>query len=149
MTFCSSLPRAQRVRAQHPPPGGTEGTTGADQNTAEEKNEAVNPAAAGQDIYAEFDALVGKGGKYADAYARKMQSGFDKRYKEFKATEEREQRLSRFRDTVAGDYAGVNPDDIDALEEAYLKTSAALHSARSKPGNRQKSSPTTTICPAN
>lgn len=105
-----------------PDAGGTESTTGADQNTAEEeKNEAVSPAAAGQDVYAEFDALVGKGGKYADAYAKKMQSGFDKRYKAFKAAEEREQRLSRFRDTVAGDYAGVDPDDIDALEEAYLK----------------------------
>lgn len=105
-----------------PAAGGTESTTGADRNTAEkQENEAVNPAAAGQDVYAEFDALVGEGGKYAGAYARKMQSGFDKRYKEFKATEEREQRLSRFRDTVAGDYAGVNPDDIDALEEAYLK----------------------------
>lgn len=105
-----------------PAAGGTEGTTGADQNTAEkQENEAVSPAAAGQDVYAEFDALVGKGGKYADAYAKKLQSSFDKRYKEFKAAEDKALRLSQFRDTVAGDYAGVNPDDIDALEEAYLK----------------------------
>ena len=87
-----------------------EGTTG-----------VSTPAAAGQDLNAEFDALVGKGGKYADAFNRKMQAGFDKRYKEFKETEEKAERLAHFRDTVAGDYDGVNPDDIDALEEAYLK----------------------------
>lgn len=85
-----------------------EGTTG-----------ASTPAAAGQDIDAEFEALVAKGGKYADAFARKAQASFDQRYKGFKATEKKAARLERFAQTVAGDYK-VDAADVDALEDAYL-----------------------------
>lgn len=87
-----------------------EGTTG-----------ATNTAVAEQvDVDAEFDALVAKGGKYADAFNRKAQANFNGRYKEFKQTEERANALQRFVDTIAGDYADVDKNDLDALEKAYL-----------------------------
>ena len=86
-----------------------EGTTG-----------ASTPAAAGQDIDAEFEQLTAKGGKYADAFNKKVQRGFNERYKGFSETKEKAARLERFRDTIAADYKGVDANDIDALEDAYL-----------------------------
>lgn len=86
-----------------------EGTTG-----------ASTSAAAGQDIDAEFEQLTAKGGKYADAFNKKVQRGFNERYKGFSETKEKAARLERFRDTIAADYKGVDANDIDALEDAYL-----------------------------
>lgn len=86
-----------------------EGTTG-----------ATETAAAGQDIYAEFEQLTAKGGKYADAFNKKVQRGFNERYKGISETKEKAARLERFRDTIAADYKGVDANDIDALEDAYL-----------------------------
>ena len=89
---------------------GTEGTTG--ENTA---------AAAGQeDVFSEFEALTAKDGKYAEAFQKKLQQSFNKRYAEFKETEGKAERLEKFKNAVASDYADVDANDIDALEKAYL-----------------------------
>ena len=105
-----------------------EGQAGADTPLCE-RTAATDSADAGRNADAEFEALVGKGGKYAEAFAKRAQASFNKRYAGFKATEEKAQRLERFKNAVASDYSDVDANDLDALEKAYL-TDAKRFSAR-------------------
>lgn len=87
-----------------------EGTTGADTSPAAGETE---------DIEGDFAKLIGKGGKYADAYQKQMQKSFNKRYAPLKEAEARAQRLDGFAQTVAMRYPNVDATDIDALEDAF------------------------------
>ena len=85
--------------------------TGADTSPAAEETE---------DLEGDFAKMVGKGGKYADAYQKQMQKSFNKRYAPLKEAEARAQRLDAFAKTIAMRYPGVDASDPDALEEAFL-----------------------------
>lgn len=88
---------------------------------AEGQTGASSPAvAARENTDEEFEKLTAKGGKYADAFNKKVQRGFNERYKSFSEMKEKAARLEKFRDTIAADYAGVDASDLDALEDAYL-----------------------------
>lgn len=73
-----------------------------------------------EDLEGEFAALIGKDGKYADAYRKQMQKSFNKRFAAFKDTEAKALRLDGFMKTVAMRYPEVDASDPDALEEAFL-----------------------------
>ena len=98
-----------------------EGDGAGDAPSAEGNGENTTPAAAEQvDVEGEFASLIGKDGKYADAFQKQMQKSFNQRYAKFKDTETKAQRFGDFIETVAMRYPDVDASDIDALEQAFI-----------------------------
>ena len=86
-------------------------------------DEGGSPAAGGStqtpatDPDAEFKALIGKDGKYKDAFEKQFQAVFDRRFKNVKADQERLTKIQPIIDSLASKY-GIEDGDPDKLSEA-------------------------------
>lgn len=98
-----------------------EGGDGTGAPPAAEGQTGEAPAAAGQEETAEeaFARFIDKYGEDAKPLTDHHQKNFNKKYATFKEAERQAKRLSAFRDVVAKRY-GVDGNDIDALENAFL-----------------------------
>ena len=86
-------------------------------------DEGGSPAAGGStqtpatDPDAEFKALIGKDGKYKDAFEKQFQAVFDRRFKNVKADQERLTKIQPIIDSLASQY-GIEDGDPDKLSAA-------------------------------
>lgn len=87
---------------------------GADESAAEtqEAEEEQSP-----DLDAEFEALIKKGGKYAEVYEKKFRSALSGRMKENKEQEENRNKQMQVIQKIAQVY-GKDADDIDGINAA-------------------------------
>ena len=97
-----------------------------------------SPAAGGStqstpDLASEFKALVGKGGKYAEAFQQEFQSVFDKRFKGAKETEERLAKATPVMSTLAAKY-GIKDADPDAIAKAIDEDNSFWETAAENAG---------------
>lgn len=88
-----------------------EGTTGASPAPAAEENISAEDA---------FKSFIEKYGEDAEPLKKHHEKNFSKRYKAFKETESKVQRLEDFRKKVAERYPNAKADDLDSLEEAFI-----------------------------
>ena len=98
-----------------------------------------SPAAGGStqtpatDPDAEFKALIGKDGKYKDAFEKQFQAVFDRRFKNVKADQERLGKLQPLIDSLASKY-GIEDGDPDKLSEALDQDTTFWEEAAEKAG---------------
>lgn len=88
--------------------------TANDVPVAEEQQEEAKEE---PDLDAEFDALIKKGGKYADVYEKKFRTALNGRMKESKEQSETMQKTQRVIEKLAQVY-GVDSSDYEAIEKA-------------------------------
>lgn len=69
------------------------------------------------DIAAEFDALIKKGGKYAEEFEKRFKTALDGRMKQNKAQDEQYEKAQKVMQKLAQAY-GVDPADIDGIDKA-------------------------------
>ena len=102
-------------------------------------DEGGSPAAGGStqtpatDPDAEFKALIGKDGKYKDAFEKQFQAVFDRRFKNVKADQERLGKLQPLIDSLASKY-GIEDGDPDKLSEALDQDTTFWEEAAEKAG---------------
>ena len=102
-------------------------------------DEGGSPAAGGStqtpatDPDAEFKALIGKDGKYKDAFEKQFQAVFDRRFKNVKADQERLRNLQPLIDSLASKY-GIEDGDPDKLSEALDQDTTFWEEAAEKAG---------------
>jgi hypothetical protein len=85
------------------------------------------------DIDAEFKALIGKDGKYKDAFERHFQSVFDRRFKGAKADQEKLEKYQPVMDSLAAKY-GIEDADPDKLSAALEQDTAFWQEAAERAG---------------
>lgn len=86
-----------------------------------------------EDAEAEFRALVGKGGKYAEAFTKQFQTAFNDRFKDAKGNEERLAKVQPLLDTLAAKY-GMEDADPDKLFTAIDQDTTFWEDAAGKAG---------------
>ena len=102
-------------------------------------DEGGSPAAGGStqtpatDPDAEFKALIGKDGKYKDAFEKQFQAVFDRRFKNVKADQERLAKLQPLIDSLASKY-GIEDGDPDKLSAALDQDTTFWEEAAEKAG---------------
>ena len=98
-----------------------------------------SPAAGGStqtpaaDPDAEFKALIGKDGKYKDAFEKQFQAVFDRRFKGVKADQERLTKVQPLIDSLASKY-GIEDGDPDKLSAALEQDTSFWEAAAEKAG---------------
>ena len=98
-----------------------------------------SPAAGGStqqtpaDPYTEFKALIGKDGKYKDAFQKEFQAVFDRRFKDVKFNQERLTKLQPLVDSLASKY-GIEDADPDKISEALDQDYTFWEDAAEKAG---------------
>jgi hypothetical protein len=85
------------------------------------------------DLDAEFKALIGKDGKYKDAFEKQFQSVFDRRFKNVKADQERLGKLQPLIDSLSAKY-GINDGDPDKLSQAIDQDTSFWQEAAERAG---------------
>ncbi|MEA4947059.1 MAG: hypothetical protein VB058_05800 [Oscillospiraceae bacterium] len=81
----------------------------------------------------EFKALIGKDGKYKDAFQKEFQAVFDRRFKDVKGNQERLTKLQPLVDSLASKY-GIEDGDPDKLTKALDQDETFWQAAAEKAG---------------